>query len=81
MTSLQAFIIVMGLVGQVLIARRDVRGYVAWIAGNVALMFIYYETHQLALIGLQVVNSAIQVNALRLWMQESHAARLRQRGT
>jgi len=69
-TTLQAFIIIMGLAGQVLIARKDPRGYVAWIAGNLALVVVYVDTQQHALVGLQVVNSAIQASALIRWMRD-----------
>ncbi len=57
----------MGLSGQLLIARKDPRGYVAWIAGNLALMVVYYRTEQTALIGLQLANTAIQIGALINW--------------
>jgi nicotinamide riboside transporter PnuC len=75
MSCLQTFIIVMGLAGQILVARQDYRGYVAWIAGNVALMYVYYQTHQLPLIGLQVVNSAIQLAALFRWLRARQVSR------
>ena len=75
MSLLQAFIIAMGLVGQVLIARKDARGYVAWIAGNLGLIVVYYQTDQAALIGLQVFNTLFQAGALVAWRRDSHRAR------
>ena len=70
----------MGLAGQILIAKQDYRGYMAWIAGNVALMYVYYQTQQLALIGLQVANSAIQLAALRRWATASPGSRVPEGG-
>lgn len=67
MLVLQAFIIATGLAGHVLIARKDPRGYLAWIAGNLALIVVYHQTRQYALIGLQIVNCAVQVGALISW--------------
>jgi len=72
MSVLQAFIIIMGLAGQVLIARKDHRGYVAWIAGNLGLMIVYHQTHQPALIGLQIINTTFQVGALIAWRRRAH---------
>lgn len=74
MSVLQAFIITMGLAGQVLIARKDHRGYAAWIAGNLGLMIVYHQTHQPALIGLQVLNTTFQVGALIAWKRSAHRA-------
>lgn len=70
MTTLQAFIIVMGLSGQLLIARKDARGYLAWIIGNLALMVVFYQTRQFGLIAWQVANTAIQVMAFLSWLRE-----------
>lgn len=70
MTTLQAFIIVMGLTGQLLIARKDARGYLAWIAGNLALMVVYHETNQFGLVALQFANTAIQALAFTSWLRE-----------
>lgn len=67
MSALQLFIIMSGLTGQLLIARKDPRGYLAWIAGNIGLVFVYLETKQFALIVLQFVNTAIQLGALIAW--------------
>lgn len=67
MTILQAFIIAMSLTGQVLVAKKDRRGYLAWIVGNVALMVVYRDTGQLGLIFLPLVNCAIQTAALISW--------------
>ncbi len=71
MTTLQGFIIVMGSSGQLLIARKDARGYVAWIAGNLALIIVYHETQQFGLIVLQIANTAIQALALVSWLRAS----------
>ena len=71
MTTLQAFIIAMGLTGQLLIARKDARGYLAWIVGNLALMVVFYQTQQFGLIAWQVANTAIQVMAFLSWLRES----------
>jgi len=71
---LQAFIIVMALSGQILIARKDPKGYLAWIAGNLALIVVYYQTQQVALIGLQLANTAIQLVALKAWLRGSSPA-------
>ncbi|MDH6645359.1 nicotinamide riboside transporter PnuC [Ralstonia sp. GP73] len=65
--ALQLFVILAGLTGQLLIARKDPRGYLAWIAGNIGLVFVYLETKQFALIALQFINTAIQVAALIAW--------------
>lgn len=70
MTELQVFIIVMGLTGQLLITRKDARGYLAWMAGNLALIAVYYQTQQFWLIAWQIVNIALQAVALILWMRE-----------
>lgn len=70
MTTLQAFIIVMGIIGQILVARRDSRGYLAWIAGNLALIVVYQQTRQFGLIGLQAANIFIQITALASWCRE-----------
>lgn len=69
MTTLQAFIIVMGLTGQLLIARKDARGYLAWMAGNLALMVVYHQTHQFGLVALQVANTAIEALAFVSWLR------------
>ncbi len=71
MSVLQAFIITMGLAGQVLIARKDHRGYAAWIAGNLGLMIVYHQTHQPALIGLQILNTTFQIGALISWKRSA----------
>lgn len=71
MSLLQGFIIAMGLVGQVLVARKDARGYLAWIAGNLGLMVVYHQTDQAALIALQVFNTVFQAGALIAWRRES----------
>jgi nicotinamide riboside transporter PnuC len=71
MSILQAFIITMGLAGQILIARKDHRGYAAWIAGNLGLMIVYHQTHQPALIGLQIVNTTFQVGTLIAWRRST----------
>ena len=67
MSPLQLFVILAGLTGQLFIARKDPRGYLAWIAGNMGLVFVYWETKQFALIALQFVNTGIQVTALIAW--------------
>lgn len=73
---LQVFVIVMGLGGQILIARKDPRGYLAWIAGNLGLMAVYHQTQQPALLFLQVVNTAIQLCALASWRRNTARTRL-----
>lgn len=74
MNALQLFVIVAGLTGQLFIARKDPRGYLAWIAGNMGLVFVYWETKQFGLIALQFVNTAIQVAALMAWRRSKWSA-------
>lgn len=73
MTTLQAFIVVMGLGGQLLIARKDARGYLTWIAGNIALMVVFYQTQQFGLIAWQVANTCIQMLAFLSWLRDERA--------
>ncbi len=75
MDLLQLLIITMGLAGQVLIARKHAGGYVFWIVGNIALMFMYHGLGQFGLIALQVANTAIQLFAITRWIkdQKTHA--------
>lgn len=70
MDLLQLVIITFGLVGQVLIARKSHTGYLFWIFGNIALMFAYHDLHQYGLVGLQVVNTAIQMYAIAHWIRQ-----------
>lgn len=74
MTILQGFILVMGLGGQLMIARHDARGYLAWIAGNLALIVIYRDTQQLALMALPAMNTLIQCAALVSWARHERAS-------
>jgi hypothetical protein len=64
MTVLQVFIAAMGVIGQILVARQDVRGYAAWIA-------LHSQTHQLGLIAVPLMNTAVQAAALVAWMRKS----------
>lgn len=73
MDALQLLIVTMGLAGQVLVAKRNAMGYAFWIVGNVSLMFMYHGLHQYGLIGLQVVNTAIQLYAVGRWINLSQA--------
>ncbi|WP_198140842.1 hypothetical protein [Nitrosospira sp. NpAV] len=68
---LQVFIIVTGLIGQLLITRKDARGYLAWIAGNLALIIVYHQTQQFWLIAWQIANITLQVTALVVWLKEA----------
>lgn len=77
MTSLQAFIVVMGLTGQLLVARKDARGYLAWILGNIALAVIYYQTQQFALIALLAINTAIQTLTMVVWLRRERVTGMR----
>lgn len=77
MTSLQAFIVVMGLTGQLLVARKDARGYLAWILGNIALAVIYYQTQQFALIALLAINTAIQTLTMVVWLRQERVTGMR----
>jgi nicotinamide riboside transporter PnuC len=63
----------MGLAGQVLVAKRNAMGYAFWIVGNVSLMFMCHGLHQYGLIGLQIVNTAIQLYAVGRWINLSRA--------
>lgn len=67
MDALQLLIMCAGLVGQILIARKDRRGYLCWIVGNIALVWVYQDARQFGLIVLAIMNTAIQVHAFRHW--------------
>lgn len=69
MDWLQPLIILMGLSGQLLIAKKNPAGYACWIIGNISLMFVYADLHQYGLMGLQAVNTLIQIYALNDWLQ------------
>ena len=69
MDWLQPLIILMGLSGQLLIAKKNPAGYACWIVGNISLMFVYVDLHQYGLMGLQAVNTVIQIYALIDWLK------------
>lgn len=67
----------MGLTGQLLVARKDARGYLAWILGNIALAVIYYQTQQFALIALLAINTAIQTLTMVVWLRRERVTGMR----
>lgn len=74
MILLQGFILLMGVVGQIMIASHDSRGYFAWIAGNVGLVEVYVGTQQTILIILPVMNIILQSVALIIWIKKRAAS-------
>lgn len=76
MTELQVFIIAMGFYGQLLITQKNARGYLAWIAGNLALIVVYYQTLQFWLIAWQIANITLQAVAFVTWLREDKSKAL-----
>lgn len=73
MDLLQLFIIVMGLAGQVFVARKHPAGYGFWTAGSIALIVVYSDLHQYGLIGFQAANTGIQLYAMNRWARDRRA--------
>lgn len=76
MDWLQPLIILMGLSGQLLIAKKNPAGYACWIVGNISLMFVYADLRQYGLMGLQAVNTIIQIYALNDWLRGLRHAKI-----
>lgn len=66
----QTFICITGLVGHLLIARQDRRGYWFWIAGNLAIIKLSWIDGRYGMVGLFVVYTIISLNALRVWKKK-----------
>ena len=67
MDALQIVIIITGLIGQLLVARRNKLGFYFWIVGNCALSVVFWQSEKYGLIALHAVYSAIQVYSIWHW--------------
>lgn len=63
----QLFIIITGLLGQILVARRNPRGFVFWIMGNIVLIQNFFNLRQFGLAGLYGVYTMISLYSIIAW--------------
>lgn len=66
----QLFICITGLVGHLLIARQDKRGYWFWIVGNFAIIKLSLADGRYGMAGLFLVYTFISLHALRSWTKK-----------
>lgn len=67
MDVLQAVIIITGIAGQLLVARRNKWGFALWIVGNLALSIVFYQNQKFGLIALHAGYSFIQIYSFINW--------------
>jgi nicotinamide riboside transporter PnuC len=66
----QAFICITGLIGHLLIARQDKRGYWFWLLGNIAIIKISLIDGRYGMAVLFLVYTFISLQALRMWAKK-----------
>ena len=67
MDALEIIIIVTGLIGQALVAKRIKWGFVFWIIGNLALSIVFWQSQKFGLIGLHAIYTSIQIYSFVNW--------------
>lgn len=67
MGYLEIFAIATGLAGHWLISNQDVRGYYAWIAGNLAFIVMQYNVGLYGMAGLFVVYTLLSIRGIIKW--------------
>ena len=74
MDILEIVIIVTGLAGQLLVARKNKWGFALWIVGNFALSAVFLQTCKYGLIGLHLVYTTMQAWGFLRWHREGQDA-------
>lgn len=67
MDWMQFFIVVTGLAGQILVAKRNPAGFFCWIAGNMAMMVMFAEQSLYAMVGLYCIYTLISMYGIFEW--------------
>ena len=67
MDATQLFIIVTGILGQILVAKRDSKGFLFWIAGNIALINTFTQHQQFGLAGLYFLYTILSIYSIFSW--------------
>jgi nicotinamide riboside transporter PnuC len=70
MDWMQLFIVVTGLTGQILVARKSPVGFMCWIAGNMALIKLFAEQSLYWMVGLYFIYTLICFYGLYTWGAE-----------
>jgi nicotinamide riboside transporter PnuC len=70
-TVAQAIVVVCGLGGNVLINRKDPRGFYLWIVTNALLVVLQVMTGMYLLIALYLAYSALAVEGLMKWRKDA----------
>lgn len=67
MQYLQIVAIITGLLGHWLITKQDVRGYYAWIAGNVATIILQLNVELYGMAALFLTYTALSIYGIIKW--------------